>query len=120
MLPVGPCFLGVAVGTLGNLCTCYICQSVATSLMLCMVANFFCNVLCHSYNAAFHYREMGGPKFRLGVHRKNEEGRKSVERRKSENSSLTVSLPITVYFNRPAEVISPCTIDNDDLNCILF
>ena len=42
-------FVGVAVGTLGKLRTCYICQSVAISLMLCMVANFFWNALCHSY-----------------------------------------------------------------------
>ena len=66
-----------------------------------MVANFFWNALCHSYNVAFHYREMGGRKFKLGVYRKKK------ERRKSENSSLTVSLPIALYFNRPAEVISP-------------
>ena len=70
--------------------------------MFCVVADFFCKALCCSYNVAFQYREMGCRKFKLGLHRKKEEGRKSVERRKSENSSLRVSLPIGVYFNRPA------------------
>ena len=78
--------------------------------MFCVVADIFCKTLCQSYNVAFHYKEMGGRKFRVGVHRKNDEGRKSVEIRKNEDSSLTVSLPIAVYFNRPAKLISPCTV----------
>ena len=47
--------------------------------MLCRVSNLFWNALFHSYNVAFHNREMGVHKFRLGVLRKNEERRKSVE-----------------------------------------
>ena len=106
MCPVGSCFCGVDAGALGKLSTCCLCKGVAISLMWSLIWN----ALCYSHNVTFHYRELGGRKFRLGVHRKSEERRKSVERRKRENSTLTVSLPITAYFNRPAEVISPCTI----------
>ena len=53
---------------------------------------------------------MDGHKFRVRAHGKIEEKRKSEVSRSSENTRLTVSLPISVdmYFNRPAEVISPC------------
>ena len=75
-----------------------------------MVVNILWNTLCHSsYKVAFQCREMGGRKFRLGTHRKNEE-RRSRERRKSKNSSLTVSLPVFIYFNRTAEVNSQCLV----------
>ena len=57
---------------------------------------------------AFHYGEMGG--VRLGSPRKNKERMKGEERRKSENRSLTVPLPISVYFKRQAEVILLCIV----------
>ena len=84
-----------------------------------MVANLFWNALWrHSYNVAFHYREMGGR--RLGSHRKSKERVKGEERRKSENRSLTVPLPISVYFKRPAEVILLCIVVSLPLSaCIL-
>ena len=66
-------------------------------MMRCMVANFCWKALCHSYDVAFHYGEIGGCKFRLGF-RKNKERMKYEEKRKSENSSLTVCLPISVVY----------------------